>query len=206
MKTSKNHGRTIVRSVIVIALIISVGSIGFVYLNQEENSQPAILGDTHEHADFAVYLNGEKLDFAQDKYMSDSEKALSNFMHLHDMDGEIIHKHISDADVGFFFFTLDMKFNSTCFVTDDGTAYCEDGSNELKMFVNGVEEPLKNEYVFKDIDQILITYGSGETIIKDQIQSVTDRACIQSGLCPERGDPAAEYSCLSEEGCIVEGP
>ena len=55
-----------------------------------------------------------------------------------------------------------------------------------------------------DLDKILISYGNeDEKQIKKQIDSVTDKACIQSEKCPERGLPTPEASCSSNEICTV---
>lgn len=177
-----------------------------------ETPQP-LLGDVHEHADFKVYLDGQVYDFAQNKYMSTDEHKLSNFTHLHDGDGELIHKHMSTITLGDLFESLGMSFGEylgeDCFVldadlpsSDGGTAYCNDGEKTLKMYVNGKENDKLGDYELSDLDQILITYGDeNDDEIQAQIDSVGDRACIQSEVCPERGKPSDESSCLSSGDC-----
>ena len=157
----------------------------------------------HIHADFRVYLNGTAWNFSQEKYVSDESKVLDPVLHLHDMDGNVIHQHAEGVTLGDFFRSLNMTFNSTCFVPDDGTEYCEN----LKMFVQhegeGWEQnPEYGDYELQDIDRILITDSIEEDAIKEQMDSVTDMACIQSGTCPERGPPVGESSC-SGEVCLV---
>lgn len=166
-----------------------------------ETPQP-LLGDVHEHADFKVYLNGEAYDFAQDKYMSTDEHKLSNFTHLHDGDGELIHKHMSTITLGDFFESLGMKFTEECFTLEDGTAYCNEDEKILKIFVNGEKNRDFDDYELSDLDQILITYGDeSDDEIQAQMDSVGDRACIQSEVCPERGEPSDESGCLSSGDC-----
>lgn len=168
-----------------------------------ENSQP-LLGDVHEHADFKVYLEGEAYDFAQDKYMSSDEHKLSNFTHLHDGDGELIHKHMSTITLGDFFESLGMQFTAECFKLDGGSFYCNEGEKTLKMFVNGEHNNEFGDYELSDLDQILISYGDEtDEEIQTQIASVGDRACIQSETCPERGAPSDESSCLSSGDCTA---
>ena len=168
-----------------------------------EKSQP-LLGDVHEHADFKVYLDGVVYDFAQDKYMSTDEHKLSNFTHLHDGDGEIIHKHMSTITLGDFFESLGMQFTDDCFTLEDGTAYCNNDENTLKIFVNGKKNRDFADYELSDLDQILITYGNEtDEEIQAQLDSVGDRACIQSEVCPERGKPSDESSCLSSGDCTA---
>jgi protein-disulfide isomerase len=173
--------------------------------------------DTHEHADFAVYLNGKKIDFSIDKYQSDEPEdedenhdheedhahALDPYVHIHNNKGEIIHKHKTGITLGYFFETLGMKFSDSCFETDDGTQFCKDDKNSLKFFVNGVRNTRNTSYVIKDLDQILVSYGPlTDSNLKSQLDSVTDEACIYSETCPERGE-APEEKCVGgiETGC-----
>jgi len=141
--------------------------------------------------------------------MSTDEHKLSNFTHLHDGDGEIIHKHMSTITLGDFFSSLGMWFGEECFIldadlpsSDGGTEYCNDGEKTLKMYVNGQPNHEFGDYELSDLDRILITYGDEtDEEIQSQIDSVGDRACIQSETCPERGAPSDESSCLSSGDC-----
>lgn len=177
-----------------------------------EKPEP-VLGDTHEHADFKVYLNGEAYDFAQDKYMSTDERKLSNFTHLHGGDGEIIHKHMTTVTLGDFFESLNMYFDEECFMLDgedipssDGPpSFCNDETNTLKFYVNGKRNSEFGDYELSDLDQILISYGDENSEgIEAQLTSVSDRACIQSEKCPERGSPTDESDCSASDDCVPE--
>lgn len=163
-----------------------------------------ILGDIHYHADFKVYLEGRLYDFAQSRYMSEKNVIQSNFVHLHDMDGDVIHKHMSGITLKTFFTSLGMQFDGQCFRTDNAVAYCNSANKILKMYVNGERNYDFQNYDFQDMDRILITYGSeDEAAVQRQIKSVTDKACIQSLKCPERGKPSDESTCVSGTNCVV---
>lgn len=160
-------------------------------LKAPKPNAPVLGGKVHEHADFAVYLNGEKFDFKKAKYQSSVTNPLDPDAHLHDGNGEITHKHRKGITLGYFFETLGMKFDTQCFVTDDGKKYCSEGSKTLKMFVNGKENTQFGNYEFTDLDRILITYGD-QTGVADQITSIADMACLYSEKCPERGKAPTE--------------
>jgi len=145
----------------------------------------------HEHADFAVYLNGEKFDFTPAKYQSSKENPLNEDAHLHDGNGDVTHKHRKGITLGYFFETIGMKFDSQCFVTDDDKQYCNTDSKKLSMYVNGKENTAFGNYEFTDLDRILITYGD-QTGVADQITSIKDDACLYSEKCPERGKAPTE--------------
>lgn len=145
----------------------------------------------HEHADFAVYLNGERFDFKPAKYQSSDTNPLDPDAHLHDGNSDVTHKHRKGITLGYFFDTLGMKFDNQCFATDDGKQYCNTADKKLSMYVNGKENTQFGNYEFTDLDRILITYGDMSGVA-DQITSVSDMACMYSEKCPERGTPPTE--------------
>lgn len=165
--------------------------------NSNQNSKPEAY---HSHADFKTYINGKAIDFSQEKYQSSETKHLNEYVHLHDGNGEVIHKHKADVTLGLFFTSLKMDLTKDCLTLDTGDKYCSDAKNTLKMYVNGQKNDQFGDYNMKDIDRILISYGSeSEAQIKTQLDSVTDKACIYSEKCPERGKPPTE-SCVGGLG------
>ncbi|MDO8480720.1 MAG: hypothetical protein Q7S65_02770 [Nanoarchaeota archaeon] len=156
----------------------------------------------HAHADFRVVVNGERLDFGQEKYMTEGSFLLSKYVHLHDNDGDVIHVHNNEVALGDFFASLKFKLNKTCLITDMNLTYCTGDGKALQMFVNGKETPAFHTYEPHDLDRILIIYGNGSDIEKE-INLVTDKACIQSGTCPERGAAYNEsLSCGPGSFCV----
>jgi len=188
-----------------ISIVLILSGLVMIFISlQEDASEEGLLGDVHEHADFKVYLNNQHYNFTQEKYMSSEDNHLSPFIHLHDMDGEVIHKHASEITLDFLFESINMAFNSTCFVLDDGKEYCNQNDRTIKMYVNGIRNYEYEDYEFNDLDRILISYGNdSENVINKQIDSITDNACIQSGKCPERGNPSDESSCTAQGGCVA---
>jgi protein-disulfide isomerase len=152
---------------------------------------PVLGAKVHEHADFAVYLNGEKFDFKSAKYQSSETNPLDPDAHLHDGNADVTHKHRKGVTLEYFFKTLGMKFDNQCFTTDDGKQYCNTADKKLTMYVNGKPNDKFGNYEFTDLDRILITYGD-QTGVADQITSVTDLACMYSEKCPERGKAPTE--------------
>ncbi|MBI4162619.1 MAG: hypothetical protein HY513_02965 [Candidatus Aenigmarchaeota archaeon] len=82
----------------------------------------------------------------------------------------------------------------------DSQHYCNDQQNSLKFVINGRQNSQFEDYELQDLDKILISYGSKSQDINFQVMSITDKACIQSGKCPEKGLPSPEDSCTSV-GC-----
>ena len=74
-----------------------------------------------------------------------------------------------------------MDFNKDCITPDDKEKLCSDGNNKLKFFVNGKENNEFENYVFNDLDKILISYGNeNQEQIKNQLDSITDFAKLHS--------------------------
>ncbi len=178
----------------------------------ETSSATANTSDTsenfHEHADFAVYINGKKIDFSQAKYQSTKdaqgkEQERDQFVHLHDGNGDVIHLHKAGITLGYFFKTLGMEFTKDCFKLDNGQSYCTDTNRELQLFVNGQKNDQMDQYVPQDLDRILVTYGYKTNKIDWQIKGVSDKACIYSEKCPERG-PAPKEECVGGVGTTCE--
>lgn len=186
---------------LIVAAVVIAGNI----LLEKDSPEIGVVGDLHHHADFALYINGERYDLAQEKYMSTENKSLSNFAHFHDLNGNVIHKHASGITLGFFMETLGMKLNESCLVLDDGTSYCNEGNKELKMYVDGERNDAFAEYDILDEDRILLSYGDEpEEELQKQMDLVSAEACIYSLTCPEKGNPPEEATCVGET-CTVEG-
>ena len=140
----------------------------------------------HAHADFKIFLNGREINFTNPKF--DVANRYVHF-HLRNLEGDkLIHiEGMENTTIGLFLDSLRMKFNSSCFILDDGKSFCNNINHRLRFFVNGKENFQFDFYEFRDLDRILITYGNQtDQEIMQQIQNVTAYACIFSNKCPGR--------------------
>lgn len=154
----------------------------------------------HTHADLAMWVEGRKIDLSAGKYMLDEESADSEKEtnpHLHDGNGLVIHRHKAGQSIGEFLKAIDINATNQCVTLDDGTSLCNEGSKRWQMFINGTEQPLDPAYVFRDLDQILLTYGATGEQVAEHLQSLSDDACLYSQTCPERGTPPVE-NCVAD--------
>ncbi len=107
----------------------------------------------HYHADLKIYINGEKIDVAQEKYF-----VKSRFMHIeNDVQGDtgkVLHMHATGVPLWIFFDSMRMEFPES-----------------IKVYVNNELNPERLDYVFNDFDKILITDGKGD--LQEQLNSVT---------------------------------
>lgn len=160
---------------IAIGVIAAVAvGIGFGVYNYMQNPPRSAsfgpLGSAHEHAAFKLFINNEEpIDFSQPSY-----QVRHRLIHFEDNNAVIIHRHATGVDMGFLFESIGMKFDDRCITLPNGTSYCNDGDNTLKMFVNNVRNNMYDKYVLNDKDRILITYGSEtQEEIQDQLNTLS---------------------------------
>jgi Cu+-exporting ATPase len=154
----------------------------------------------HTHADLAIWLEGEPIDLSAEKYMlsegsNDPEKETKP--HLHDGNALVIHRHKPGQSIGEFLEAIDIGATDRCIALDNGTSVCNEGVKRWQMFVNGTERPFDPSYIFADLDQILLTYGATGEQVTNQLQTLSDDACLYSQTCPERGKPPVE-NCVAD--------
>lgn len=87
--------------------------------------------------------------------------------------GDILHMHATGVPLWIFFKSVGMDFNKESLALPDGRKFSNDGKDTLKFYVNGKPNSEWENYVFRDLDKILISYGE-ERDLSQQINSVTD--------------------------------
>lgn len=205
------------------AVLIAV-MLGFAAWSTMQPHTPAKNPDpNHTHADFAVWVNGKQWDFTPAKYMTEESVAasiteedetkpmtgtgadqLKKYLHLHDGNAHVIHRHKPGLTIGDFFTSIGFSLTDKCMKTDTGESYCPKDGKQWRMYVNGSEIPYDGTYIFKDDDHILLTYGSDDAEIAHELSLMTDDACLYSKTCPWRG-PAPTENCIADPNvpCVV---
>ncbi|TSC57119.1 MAG: protein-disulfide isomerase [Candidatus Peregrinibacteria bacterium Greene0416_62] len=164
----------------------------------------------HTHTDFAVWIDGKKLDFSDEEFMSESESDQTGedhdahghkhhpYLHLHDGNGYVIHRHKPGLTLGDFFASIQIGIDGACYTSFAPMADGEIcGDHPFRMFLNGEEMPVTMEYVFEDLDQILFTNADSNEEVRKELQQMTDDACRYSQRCPWRGEAQAE-NCIAD--------
>ena len=155
---------------IVAAIIATAVVSAFMYTTTQQqssnNNNYGPVGSAHEHAAFAIKINGTQIDFSQPKY-----QVQSRLIHVEGGDGTTLHRHATDVPVDEFLKSVKMNIENGCFVLDDGKQYCNNEENKLRFFINGNETDSINNYVINPNDRILIIYGNENA---DQINQELD--------------------------------
>ena len=84
----------------------------------------------HYHANMAVYIDGEKWDFSEDKYMEETSRCNvvhdvlpEDRIHLHDKNGDTVHVHMAASTWGDLFNNLYWNLAIDRIVTDTGKEF-----------------------------------------------------------------------------------
>ncbi len=144
---------------------------------QKQNNQMQLLtgigplNSAHLHADAKVYINGQAVDFSQGKY-----QLKNSFIHFEEGIGDVIHTHATGLTVWQMLNSVGIEFNSNCIVVE-GQSYCNENGKRLKFYVNAQLNNEFDNYVIKNLDKYLISYGSeNDSKIQIQLNSVTNLA------------------------------
>jgi hypothetical protein len=161
---------------IIIPIVVGVIAIAVVsalmYSAQQQqssnnnNNNYGPVGSAHEHAAFAIKINGKQIDFSQPKY-----QLQSRLIHVEGGDGTTLHRHATGVPFDEFLKSVNMNIKNGCFILDDGKQYCNNKENKLRFFLNGNETDSINSYVINPNDRILVIYGNENA---DQINQELD--------------------------------
>ena len=160
-KQTKVKRKNNLKAVGILALIaIIVGYSVYVFINTDANAPGAPpnagrLGDEHEHASLLVRIFGDKFNFAVPSY-----QIKSPWIHFEDSDGTTIHRHASGVTLGYLFANINIGIDNECYIFPDGRQFCTNEDYSLKYYINHKNVKDINDYVLKEGDRILLTYGS----------------------------------------------
>ena len=138
-KQAKARSKLLKRIAIFGVIIVAVATIGYLVFSTGFSGQNVgPLNSAHDHADFAIYIKGEAIDFAQNKY-----QIRSSYVHIEGGDGSVIHMHATNVELGYFLDTLDFEITPTSIASDDGRFFENGAGKELKVYINGeiIDDP-----------------------------------------------------------------
>ena len=160
--------------------------------SMDPNAKIGILGSQHIHADWKIYIDGKEFDWLpyadrHERQMAgdQSVKDTSAFIHIHpaqspEKAGDVLHMHATGVPLWIFFKSIGIDFSKDCITLENKDKFCNDSNKKLKFFVNGKESNEFENYVFNDLDKILISYGDeSEEEVKNQLASITDFAKLR---------------------------
>lgn len=153
----------------------------------------------HYHANFAVFINGEREEFKQPKYYEEVAICSTGTgitmpqqrAHMHDNVNAVVHVHDHATTWGQFFENLGWNIGPDFIQTADGTLYKEDDTNKLHLVINDQDYTgitnLTN-MVIEDRSRVLISFGEqNKESLDEQFDTVANNALRYN----ETTDPAS---------------
>jgi hypothetical protein len=149
----------------------------------------------HYHANFAVFVEGERVDFSPDEYMEEigackvggvlhpTERA-----HLHNNDPDVVHVHDQGVTWGQLLANLGWGLGERYLASDDGRVRVSGQGGTLKLILNGRPEFAVDNQLIRSGDLLLVSFGpeTEAEVLRTQFPRVADDAQVFN----QRQDPA----------------
>jgi hypothetical protein len=143
--------------------------------------------DVHYHANFTLYLDGQREMFKGAQYYTETEMCSADTSmvpagraHMHDNINDVVHVEDSAVTWGQFFENLGWTMGPSMIMKPDGTAYTASGNQKLHVILNGQDfTDLTNmaNTVIKDEDKLLISFGDeSKAMLMQQYRTVPSSA------------------------------
>lgn len=151
---------------------------------------------THHHANFALFVDGDRVDLSADRYMEDVGACSlepgvvtpRERVHMHANEDHVVHVHHPGVSWGHFFQNLGMSLGSDYLVLDDGRMLASDSIRTLKFVLNGQPVGALAGEAIRSGDRALISFGPAPVaqILETQFPQVAEDARDYN----EESDPA----------------
>jgi hypothetical protein len=124
---------------------------------------------THYHANFALYINGQREMFRGPQYYTDALACTADSVitpmeraHMHDNVNNVVHVEDHAVTWGQFFANIGWYMGPNFIEDPNGTMYLENGNNLLHLILNGQDYTdlggVANK-VINDQDKLLVSFG-----------------------------------------------
>jgi hypothetical protein len=141
----------------------------------------------HYHANFAIYVHGERLDLSGDRFMVDVAVCAGDVrnpppqarVHLHNNDPDVVHVHHGGATWGHLLANLRIVLGDRILTTPEEDEILQTGEGgTLKFIINGRPDNSVYNLGIRGGDRLLISFGpeSEQEVISTQFPLVASNA------------------------------
>lgn len=157
----------------------------------------ALIKDTsvHYHADFALYVNGQKDEFKSFTFYEEVQSCSANDhnnvkarAHMHDNKAGLVHVHDAGVTWGQFFNNLGYTIGDQVIETDDGIYIDGHDGRKLTYILNGQKVDAVANRVIGNTDKLLINYGTDDDAALSPIFNAMPQ---EADAANSQNDPAA---------------
>lgn len=150
---------------------------------------------THYHANFAIYINGQREGFKDDAYYEEetimcstsSKLTPSERAHMHNHVSDVVHVEDESVTWGNFLQNLGWGVGNKYLATPSNI-YAVDADHAITFWLNGSPVADPSRLVIKDKDRLLISYGTAD---KSTVQKQYDSIKATAEKYNNSKDPAA---------------
>lgn len=129
--------------------------------------------DVHYHANFALYVNGERDTFDNFTFYEEVQACEENGnspkvrVHMHNNENHVVHVHDSAVTWGHFFANLGYGLTNQLLETDDRVLVDGETGRRLRFILNGEQRQSIANRTINDTDVLLVDYSadSDETLL-----------------------------------------
>jgi len=147
--TAAVYGATVV-GILLAGAVAYVFFIGGGSANGDVKVEPHSSGSVHYHGTMNVTIDGQTLDFSEDRYQMQDRQ----YFHYEAGDGSQWHVHGQDVTLEYALHTLDIQVTENS-VTFEGTTYSDDDGTTVTIEVNG-ESVNPRDYVLQRGDSVRV--------------------------------------------------
>jgi hypothetical protein len=158
---------------------------------------------THYHANWAVFLDGERVDLSGDRFMEEIGACSASYagirpeerVHMHENNHDVVHVHHDGATWGQLMANLDMVLTDDFLVTADGERYEVGDGHSLVFVLNGIPVPGVHNRVIASGDRLLVSWtpASPREVVEGEFPAVASDA-------PEYNETMDPSSCTGGHG------
>ncbi len=140
----------------------------------------------HHHANWAMFVNGARVDLSGDVYMEDvavcyaagGDVTPASRVHMHEGSQDVVHVHHGGTTWGHLLANLEFGSGKGYLATDSGDIYRNGEEGTLKFVLNGRGISAAHNEVIRSEDRLLISFGteSLDEIIAGQFSRVSNTA------------------------------
>ncbi len=123
---------------------------------------------THFHANWAIYVDGERLDLSDQRYMEevsscytvDGEATPQSRIHMHEGNHDVVHVHDLGTTWGHLAGNLGIGLGEGYLILTDGTRIFDGEEGHFTYILNGRALTSAHNELVASEDRLLISYGS----------------------------------------------
>lgn len=141
---------------------------------------------THYHANFAIFVNGQRLDLTADRFMEDVTRCKADpalmeprdRVHLHNRDHDVVHVHADAATWSHLFANLRMGLGDDWMVTHTGELLRNADGRRLTFILNGTPISDPGSRVIRSEDRLVVNHGpeTAEQVLATRFPAVKSNA------------------------------